>query len=312
MQRLGTSDAGEGWHPVRVSPAIEPAMSASASTPSHGRSASVGGGSPPVIAGPGASDSSKRSSVAGTKSSAKVCASVVRCEAHDRPQLDDNRSPAPGAKCCPSGSRTRTPAFAWSATSRSASLFAGITAGSPSLRRRGILFMPHCRFCRSCGHVVCKDCSGHKLILPFTHSQKPVRICDKCYKLLSPGATSDGKGGIVALACAALCQCLCVSRSEPERDGGCQGGQPVQRRWPRGRAAQVSSRCLGGRRSGRWRRGGQAGAARGASRPAHAADERACVDVRVQAVLGARQEHRHRQAAGQGHGRREPPRDGLR
>ena len=39
--------------------------------------------------------------------------------------------------------------------------------------------------CRRCGNLVCKSCSKHKKLLSNIDKNKPVRICNDCYQLLS-------------------------------------------------------------------------------------------------------------------------------
>jgi len=38
--------------------------------------------------------------------------------------------------------------------------------------------------CRSCGRVVCNDCSNSKIELPHLHYSKPVRVCDDCFLII--------------------------------------------------------------------------------------------------------------------------------
>uniref|UniRef100_A0AC34QKD8 Pleckstrin homology domain-containing family F member 2 n=1 Tax=Panagrolaimus sp. JU765 TaxID=591449 RepID=A0AC34QKD8_9BILA len=40
--------------------------------------------------------------------------------------------------------------------------------------------------CRSCGHVICGNCSTNRFVLPGIN-KRPVRVCDDCYKKLAAG-----------------------------------------------------------------------------------------------------------------------------
>ncbi|KAI0229382.1 FYVE, RhoGEF and PH domain-containing protein 2 [Lamellibrachia satsuma] len=46
--------------------------------------------------------------------------------------------------------------------------------------------------CRACGHVVCANCSRHKMALPYDDNRMN-RVCDKCYNLLSQGGSARTK-----------------------------------------------------------------------------------------------------------------------
>ncbi|KAJ5070219.1 hepatocyte growth factor-regulated tyrosine kinase substrate [Anaeramoeba ignava] len=41
--------------------------------------------------------------------------------------------------------------------------------------------------CRHCGLIFCKKCSTKKQIIPKFHLEKPVRVCDNCFKILEEG-----------------------------------------------------------------------------------------------------------------------------
>uniref|UniRef100_A0A914Y2V1 FYVE-type domain-containing protein n=1 Tax=Panagrolaimus superbus TaxID=310955 RepID=A0A914Y2V1_9BILA len=40
--------------------------------------------------------------------------------------------------------------------------------------------------CRSCGHVICGNCSTKRFVLPGIN-KRPVRVCDECYAQLVKG-----------------------------------------------------------------------------------------------------------------------------
>ncbi|KAI0242937.1 FYVE, RhoGEF and PH domain-containing protein 2 [Lamellibrachia satsuma] len=46
--------------------------------------------------------------------------------------------------------------------------------------------------CRACGHVVCANCSRHKVALPYDDNRMN-RVCDKCYNVLSQGGSARTK-----------------------------------------------------------------------------------------------------------------------
>jgi len=50
--------------------------------------------------------------------------------------------------------------------------------------------------CRSCGSVVCTDCSKNNLSLPEKGYPKPVRVCSTCYDTII-GATMKGKNHLI-------------------------------------------------------------------------------------------------------------------
>lgn len=43
--------------------------------------------------------------------------------------------------------------------------------------------------CRSCGDIVCGQCSKNKFLIP-NQSSKPVRVCNACYERLGKSRTS--------------------------------------------------------------------------------------------------------------------------
>lgn len=45
--------------------------------------------------------------------------------------------------------------------------------------------------CRKCGNVVCGQCSTKRYLIPSI-SQKPMRVCDSCFKVLSAGPLLEG------------------------------------------------------------------------------------------------------------------------
>lgn len=49
-----------------------------------------------------------------------------------------------------------------------------------------LIFRRH--HCRSCGDVVCDNCSTHRFLLLHLDTKKEVRVCDACYKTLSGGS----------------------------------------------------------------------------------------------------------------------------
>ncbi len=39
--------------------------------------------------------------------------------------------------------------------------------------------------CQHCGRIVCYNCSNHKIPIPKFNYEKPSRVCDTCYDVLS-------------------------------------------------------------------------------------------------------------------------------
>ncbi|XP_075729448.1 uncharacterized protein LOC119163616 isoform X4 [Rhipicephalus microplus] len=92
----------------------------------------------------------------------------------------------------------------------------------------GFTFTHRRHHCRACGKVVCATCSSHRLPLPYLGSDKPVRICDDCFRSL---------------------QCGGEPRDHPEADGDGDQGQARRKKYG-GVLQEVAANDLGSSISG--------------------------------------------------------------
>uniref|UniRef100_A0A131YTG5 Rho/rac guanine nucleotide exchange factor/faciogenital dysplasia protein 3 n=1 Tax=Rhipicephalus appendiculatus TaxID=34631 RepID=A0A131YTG5_RHIAP len=92
----------------------------------------------------------------------------------------------------------------------------------------GFTFTHRRHHCRACGKVVCATCSSHRLPLPYLGSEKPVRICDDCFRSLQSGGEP---------------------RDHQEADGDGEQGQG-RRKKPGGVLQEVAANDLGSSMSG--------------------------------------------------------------
>ncbi|CAF0831103.1 unnamed protein product [Rotaria sordida] len=54
--------------------------------------------------------------------------------------------------------------------------------------------------CRACGHVFCDTCTTSRRIVPWIDTEKPVRVCDKCYanpQSRPPSATQNSSSSLI-------------------------------------------------------------------------------------------------------------------